>query len=100
PEPGLPRQPSLSVLLAALRKRAQAGREGFTGPAFRDLVEEPHLAPGGPVLKLLDRIQPAGESLLTARTAGQLEEALRRVQALVEAAHEEFERWLRRDPPG
>lgn len=94
----LPAKPMLWDLVGAVRTRVNAGVDAYTGAAVRQLVGAPELAGGGPFLALLNESHHSGESLITYAEVVGVKDACLRVRKLVEAAHEEYEQWLRRDP--
>ncbi len=98
-EPGLPKLPTLSDLMGAVRSRVNAGREAFASAAFVDLVQDRDLAAGSDLLALLNQSHHSGESAISYGDVLRVADACLRVRRLLEGAHEEYELWLRRDTP-
>lgn len=96
--PGLPTKPTLSDFVGAIRTRVNNGVDAYTGAAVRQLVDAPELAGGGAFLNLLNESHHSGEDLITYGEVTAAKDACLKVRKLVEAAHEEYEKWLRRDP--
>jgi hypothetical protein len=98
PEPGLPRLFSLSDLIGAVRSRVNAGMGAFADPAFRALVSAPALTPGSDFLALLNESHHGNQNQIQFSDVANVKDQCLHVVRLVAAAHEAYERWLRRDP--
>ena len=98
PEPGLPRKYTLSDLLGAIRRRVSNGMDAFADPAFQALVTADVLASGSDFLSLLNESHHGRHERIQYTDVVKVKDHC--VQALdqVAAAHEAYERWLRRDP--
>ncbi len=96
-DPGLPEKPTLSDLMGAMRTRVKVPHDAFRSRAFADLVSEPALAGKSPFLELMNRSHHGEEDQITYNEVYQVQEDCVQVRKLVDAAHEEYERWLRRD---
>ena len=98
PEPNLPKKYTLSDLIVAIRSRHKAGMDAFKGQAFRELESEPALAPRSEFLTLLNESHHGHHDLIQYNDVFKNRTLCVRVRRLVDAANEEYERWLRRDP--
>jgi hypothetical protein len=93
----LPANPTLSDLVNAVRARCIGGYEAFSGSAIRALVFEPRLANTDPFVKLINESHHGRVSSITYNDVMQNKAACAHVTKLVDAAHEEFGLWMRRD---
>jgi len=94
-DPGLPKQPSLSALLNAIRKGRNAGIEPYIEGAFGKMLAAQELADGSGFVDLMNRSHHG-----TSISYGEVwreRGAFVHVRKLVDDAHQEFELWLRRD---
>jgi len=98
PDPGLPEDPTLSGLIGAVRNRTKVPQDAFTSGAFTNLVSDPALADKSPFLKLMNQSHHGNEDEISFNDVWQVKEDCVRVRKLVDATHEEYERWMRRDP--
>jgi len=99
PDPNIPTRPTFSDLVNAIRRRVNAGHEGFSSLVFSKMVSDPALAGGSEVVCLMNESHHSNAHLITYNDVFQVHGHLKRVLKLVHSAHEEYERWLRRDPP-
>ncbi len=98
-DPAVPPRPSLAGLVNAVRRRVNQGMEPFSGQVFRQLANEPVLRDGSEFLRLMNDSHHARAHLITYTDVARIANDCKRVLDLVHAASEEYERWLRRDPP-
>jgi len=99
PDTGIPKTPTFSDLIDAIRRRVRAGHEGFSGQVFSRLVADSALADGSDVVRLMNESHHGRSHLIPYNDVSQIRDDLKHVLALVRSAHEEYERWLRRSPP-
>jgi len=97
--PTLPNMPTLADLVNAVRARRASGSEAFAGPVFGTLVSDPTLDPTGPFVSLMNESHHGRSHQITYAHVLAAADDCRRVRQLVDQAHEEYLRWLRRDPP-
>jgi hypothetical protein len=95
---GLPANPTFSDLMSGVRGRIQRGHDAFSTRAFADLVSDPALANNSDFIKLMNLSHHGNQSEITFNEVWQVRKDCIRVQKLIDSAHEEYERWLRRDP--
>jgi len=98
PAAKLPKKPTLSDLMGAIRARRNNGHDAFVGQVFSDLVSDPALTKGSPFVDLLNLSHHGNQNKITFKAVWQVKGACVRVRELVDAAYEEYERWLRREP--
>ena len=98
PIPRLPRDPTLSDLIDGVRKRRSDGHEPFTSPAFVRLVSDRALDGGSEFIHLMNLSHHGKEEEIAYGDVKHVAAECIRVREVVDAAHEEYERWLRRDP--
>ncbi len=98
PVVNLPAKPTLSDLIAAIRTRVNDGFDAFNSRVFRDLVSDSALANGSTFLGVMNDCHHGREQQITYTDVMEVKEDSVRVRKTVDAAHEEYERWLRRDP--
>ena len=99
PDPNISTIPTLSDLVNAIRRRVNAGHEGFSSLVFSTMVSAPALADRGEVVRLMNESHHGNAHLITNNDVSKVGADLKHVLKLVHSAHEEYERWLRRDPP-
>jgi hypothetical protein len=99
PDSNVPTDPTFSDLVNAIRGRANAGHEGFSGPVFREMVSCQALVAGSEVVRLMNKSHHGSAREISYNAVYQVCGELKRVLKLVHSAHEEYERWLRRDAP-
>ena len=97
PEPGLPRMFTLSDLLGAIRKRINNGLDAFADPAFRALVTAEAFASGSSFLSLLNESHHGRHEHIQYTDVVKIKDQCVNALDQVAAAHEAYERWLRRD---
>jgi len=73
------------------------GLDGFSGPVFQEMVSYPALADGSEVVRLMNESHHSDARLISYNEVFQVSGDLKHVLKLVHSAHEEYERWLRRD---
>ncbi|MCP4249327.1 MAG: hypothetical protein GY778_19975 [bacterium] len=95
----LPEKPTLADFIGAIRSSRNAGVEPFTGQAFDGLVSDPAFAEGSEFLVLMNKSHHSRAHEITFNAVKEEAQACKHARRLVEAAHEAYERWLRRDPP-
>lgn len=76
-----------------------AGHDGFSSPVFSEMVSCSALAKDSEVVRLMNESHHGNAHLITYNDVFQVGGDLKHVLNLVHSAHEEYERWLRRDPP-
>lgn len=94
----LSRRDTLSDMVAAIRTSRNAGVDPLTGPVFGDLVADSALARGSDFVELINKSHHGRAAEITYSDVKQVASDCKRVCRLIEAAHEAYERWLRRDP--
>jgi hypothetical protein len=97
PDSGLPTHPTFSDMITAVRSRRRKGLEAFSGQAFSNLVSDPALNGNSEFLTLMNQSHHKNEDDISFNAVYRVREECIRAQRLIEAAHEEYERWLRRD---
>lgn len=98
PVPRLPADPTLADLVNGVRKRRSGGNEPFASQAFVRLVSDQALTEGGDFISLMSSSHHGKEGDITYGEVKHVAGECIRVREEVDAAHEEYERWLRRDP--
>ncbi len=96
---GMPANPTLSDLVNAVRRRVNAGQEPLTAAAFRKMASAPALRTDAEFTRLMNRSHHGQAHLITYNDVLHVYENSKRVLELVHSAHEQYERWLRREPP-
>lgn len=94
---GLPKKPTLSHLMNAIRARISAGNEPFTGKVFQKLVDDSALKEGSEFLDLMNQSHHGEADQIMYNDVLQVKDDCIHVRKLVKAVYEEYERWLRRD---
>jgi len=97
-QPGLPHHPTLSNLIGGLRSRQNNTSEPFSGSVFANLLSDPAIANNSPFLRIMNLSHHGNEDEITFNDVWQVKEECVRLRKLADAAHEEYERWMRRDP--
>lgn len=95
---GLPPYPTFSDLMSAVRGRARRGHDAFATRAFANLISDPALGDNSDFLKLMNQSHHGNEDEITFNNVWLVRKECIRVRKLIDGAHEEYERWLRRDP--
>lgn len=95
---GLPPNPTFSDLMSAVRGRIRRGHDAFATRAFANLTSDTALADNSDFIKLMNQSHHGNEDEITFNEVLLVKEQCIRVRKLVDSAHEEYERWLRRDP--
>ncbi len=96
-EARLPGQPTLSDLLDAIRSKMKVPIGVFSTTAFSNLVNDGSLRTGSEFIRLMNMCHHGKRDEITFKEVNNVREDCRRVMNLVMDAHEEYERWLRRD---
>lgn len=96
--PSLPPKPSLSDLIGGLKRWRTSGQEPFTGNAFSILLNEPILKSDSQFMILVNKSHHGNQSLIMYADVDKHKSHCIKAQHLVELAHEEYYRWLRRKP--
>jgi len=94
---GLPYNPTFSDLMSGIRTRMRVPHEAFASRAFAKLKSDPALADNSDFLNLMNQSHHGNEDEITFNNIYLVREDCIRVRKIVDAAHEEYERWLRRD---
>ncbi len=95
---GLPYNPTLSDLMSGVRTRTGVPHEAFASRAFDKLKSDPALVSNSPFLNLINQSHHGSEDEITFREVWLRRDDCIRVQKIIDTAHEEYERWQRRDP--
>lgn len=95
---GLSGNPTFSDLMSGVRGRIRRGHDAFSTQAFANLISDPALANNSDFIKLMNLSHHGNEDEITFNDVWQVREDCIRVRKLIDSAHEEYERWLRRDP--
>jgi hypothetical protein len=96
--PSLPRELTLRDLLNGIRRWRTSGQEPFVGQAFQNLLDEPALRDGSKFMELMNKSHHGNADEIKYTDVLDNESNCCKVMHLIECAHEEYERWLRRDP--
>jgi hypothetical protein len=96
--PKLPKKPALSNLMDAIRTRRNAGNEPFTGKVFEKLLSGCTLASENDFMNLINESHHGNEDQIMYNDVWDVKDKCTHVQKLVETVHEEYERWLQREP--
>jgi hypothetical protein len=94
---GMPPNPSFPDLLNGLRTRRTSDQEPFANQAFCNLLDEHLLKDGSLFVELMNKSHHREEHNITfGEVYGRRGDCVR-ARKLVEYAHEDYERWMRRD---
>jgi tetratricopeptide (TPR) repeat protein len=93
----LPDKPTLTDILQSIRRRVRQGNEAFQSRTFRTLVDDESLREGSNFLELINESHHGRDNEITFGAVYAMRGDCRRVRELVDAAHEEYERWIQRD---
>ena len=96
-EPGIPAKPTFADLLNAIRKRVNNDSEPFASMSFKRLAEHPNLNSKSKFVDLLNLSHHGRENEITFNDVKKVEDICLNVIELVQNAHEDYERWLRKD---
>ncbi len=96
-QPGLPKKPTLSDLIGAIRTRTRVPHDSFASQVFAVLASDQALANNSSFLDLMNQSHHGNEDQITFNEVWQSKDECFRIRKLVDAAHEDYERWLRRD---
>jgi len=94
----LPFNPTFSDLMSAIRARINVPHEAFASRAFSKLKSDHALIYNSDFLKLMNQSHHGRENEITFNDVWLVRKDCIRVQKIIDEAHEEYERWLRRDP--
>ena len=94
----LPEKPTLSDLIGAIRSSRSAGEEPFTSQALGNLVSDPTFIQGSSFIRLMNESHHGHAHKISYAAVKAEAGTGTRICRLVDAAHEAYERWLRRDP--
>ncbi len=96
---GLPIKPTLSDLISGIRSRMKKNpQEAFASKAFKKLTLDPALSNNSDFINLMNQVHHGNESEISFNAVERVKDECVRIRTLVDNAHEEYERWLRRDP--
>ncbi|XXT20133.1 ATP-binding protein [Sorangium sp. So ce429] len=95
----LPPKPTLSDVLGEIRGRMRDGREPFSLQSFRALCNDAALAQGSQFIKLMNESHHSRGALISYADVKVISGDCDKIRRLVDAAHEDYARYLRRDPP-
>ena len=96
--PGMSPKPNLADLLNGLRRWRKSSQQPFTSQAFKNLLDEPALRDDSKFVKLMHESHHGNANHIMYIDVEQNDSNCCKVLQLVEYAHEEYERWMRRDP--
>ncbi|MFC1650575.1 AAA family ATPase [Candidatus Latescibacterota bacterium] len=96
-ENNLPKMPTLSDLINAIHARRNKGLEPFNHPAFLALVDEHVFRANSSFLILMNKSHHGKKYEIVYNEVYNVKDDCVRVKKLVDSAHEDYERWLRRD---
>jgi len=94
---GIPARPTFSDLINSLRTLRNSDQEPFANQAFCNLLDEPLLRDGSQFVALMNKSHHPEEQDITYREVYDRRGDCVRARKLVEHAHEDYERWMRRD---
>jgi len=94
---GMPPNPTFSDLMNGLRTRRTSDQEPFVNQAFCNLLDEPLLRDGSQFVELMNKSHHREEHNITFGEVDGRRGDCVRARKLVEYAHEDYERWMRRD---
>ncbi|MBN2285969.1 MAG: hypothetical protein JXI43_05940 [Tissierellales bacterium] len=95
---GIPYKPTLSDLISGIRSRMKIPQEAFASKAFNKLTSDPALLNNSDFINLMNQVHHGNESEISFNAVERVKDDCIRIRTLVDSAHEEYERWLRRDP--
>ncbi|MBN2285921.1 MAG: AAA family ATPase [Tissierellales bacterium] len=98
--PSLPAKPTLSDLIDGLKKWRTSRQEPFTGIAFVNLLNSPILQNQSPFMNLMNKSHHGNENQIKFAEVDNVKGHCINAQKLIEYAHEDYYRWLRRMPVG
>lgn len=98
PNSGLPYKPTLSDLISGIRSRMKIPQEAFTSKAFKKLTSDSALLNNSDFINLMNQVHHGNENEISFNAVWRVKDDCVRIRTLVDSAHEEYERWLRRDP--
>lgn len=96
-EPGLPAKPALADLINAIRRRVSNLTEPFASSPFQRLVNDPVFKTPSDFMDIMNMAHHSRAEEITFNDVKQQEASCKRAVELIHAAHEQYERWLRRD---
>lgn len=99
PVSDLPEKPTFANYYTAIVERVKEGVLSFSGQVFKELIQEPSLQPGSDIYRLLNESHHHNADRITYNEVYELKNELKKITKLVELAREEYERWIRREPP-
>ncbi|QDV20136.1 DNA replication and repair protein RecF [Gimesia panareensis] len=97
PDSDLPSKPTYSDYLNGIVNRVKKGFDGFSGKVFADLIKDPDLKVGSDVYELMNLSHHSNAATVSYKEVADVSQNLKKVTSLVHQAHEEYERWLRRE---
>lgn len=90
--------PCLRDFLNGLRRWQKTGQQPFTSQAFINLLNEPTLRDDSEFVNLMHESHHGNAKQIMYKDVERNDSNCCKVLQLVEYAHEEYERWMRRDP--
>ncbi|MDP8240378.1 MAG: ATP-binding protein [Candidatus Hatepunaea meridiana] len=93
----LPHDPTLSDLINYVRRLRRKGNEPFINLTFRNLVNAPLMLPNSPFLTLMNKCHHGQEGDIEYGEVFDIKDNWRQATDLIDAAHEDYDRWMRRD---
>lgn len=93
----LPKKPTLSDLIDALRRAIRVHHQAFDSRAFSSLVNHASLRQGSDFLRVMNESHHSGEDTITYGEVYDLRDDCVQVRDLVEVAYRDYELFLRRD---
>ena len=97
--PRLTNKPTLSDLLGAIRSRRRDGLDLYQSQIFLKLISDSALQQNSSFLNLMNESHHGRDINITFTEVWNLKDDCIRVRKLVDLIHEEYELWLRREPP-
>lgn len=97
PDDRLPDQPTLSDYINAVRRRVNSGLAAFNSRPFRRLVDGPEFQGGSEFVRIMNESHHGRAHLITYHDVYRIRDDCKRVLDTVHSAHEEYQRWLRRE---
>jgi len=94
--PRIPSPSSFSELVDAIRARRNKGHQAFMGKVFGDLLSHKAFCPGE-FMEIMNTVHHSGKSGITYKAVWDIKDDCKHACELIDTAHEEHERWLRRD---
>jgi hypothetical protein len=98
-DPTLLNKPTLSPILQYIRKRKNSGNELFTNKPFLNLVDNPIFSPTEEFMGLINKAHHSRRNEIYYNDVYVLRDECKNARELIDAAHDEYIRYNRRDIP-